>query len=66
MEGPLLIRRIEHFLRRTNMSRTRFSRLATGDPNFVRDLREGRLPREKMERRVEHFMNTYLESANAD
>lgn len=55
----MLLRRIERFLRETGMSWTRFGRLATHDPRFVGDLRNGRTPRPGMEARVEHFMNTY-------
>ena len=61
----MLIRQIERFLRRTDMSATTFSRLATRDPRFVYDLRNGRIPRSRMERRVEHFMNTYHEESHA-
>ena len=61
----MLIRKIEQFLRRTEMSATRFSRLATRDPRFVFDLRRGREPRARMEQRVEHFMNTYRENSHA-
>ena len=57
----MLLRRIERFLRETGLSWTRFGRLATGDPRFVGDLRNGRTPRAKMEQRVEHFMNIYRE-----
>lgn len=62
----MLIRRIEKFLRQTGMPWTKFGRLATHDPRFVGDLRNGRSPRPDTERRVEHFMNTYGESANAN
>ena len=61
----MLIRKIEVFLRRTEMSAARFGRLATRDPRFVYDLRNGRTPRTRMERRVEHFMNTYHEERHA-
>ena len=61
----MLIRKIEIFLRRTDMSPTRFSRLATRDPRFVFDLRQGREPRRRTEKRVEHFMNTYAEDSHA-
>ncbi len=61
----MLIRRIERFLRQTGMPWTKFGRLATHDPRFVEDLRNGRIPRESTEQRVEHFMNTYQESSNA-
>ena len=61
----MLIRKIETFLRRTSMPPARFGRLAAHDPRFVFDLRGGREPRAKTERRVEHFMNTYREESHA-
>lgn len=61
----MLIRKIEVFLRRTRMPPTKFGRLATSDPRFVLDLRNGRSPRPETEERVEHFMNTYREMTNA-
>jgi len=61
----MLIRKIEVFLRRTGMSATKFGRLATHDPRFVLDLRNGRMPRHATERQVEHFMNIYEGNADA-
>jgi len=61
----MLIRKIEQFLRRTDMSAAKFGRLAVRDPRFVYDLRNGRMPRTRMERRVEHFMNIYHEESHA-
>jgi hypothetical protein len=61
----VLIRKIEMFLRRTGMPVTKFGRLAAQDPRFVLDLRNGRIPRSRTEKRVEHFMNTYPEAHNA-
>ncbi|MEZ5695198.1 MAG: hypothetical protein R3E18_01825 [Sphingomonadaceae bacterium] len=61
----MLIRSIERFLREHDMPATKFGRLATHDPRFVLDLRNGRLPRPYTKKRVEHFMNTYKESAHA-
>lgn len=61
----MLIRKIEVFLRRTGMPATKFGRLATQDPRFVLDLRNGRSPRENTASRVEHFMNTYWEQPHA-
>lgn len=61
----MLIRKIDRFLRRTRMPQTKFGRLAAGDPRLVTDLRKGREPRAKLERRVEHFMNTYSENPHA-
>jgi 2,4-dienoyl-CoA reductase-like NADH-dependent reductase (Old Yellow Enzyme family) len=53
------IRSIETFLRRTGMPRTRFGREAVRDPRLVHDLRRGRQPSDRMQRRIEHFMNIY-------
>ena len=61
----MLIRNIERFLRETGMPWTKFGRLATRDPRFVEDLRNGRTPRAAMQSRVEHFMNTYNEASHA-
>ena len=61
----MLIRKIESFLRKTGMPATKFGRLATQDPRFVLDLRNGRLPRTRTEERVEHFMNKYREETHA-
>ena len=61
----MLIRKIEVFLRRTGMPATKFGRLATRDPRFVIDLRNGRMPRPCTECRVEHFMNRYREEMHA-
>ena len=61
----MLIRKVEKFLRQTGMPATRFGRLATRDPRFVLDLRNGRIPRTRTEKRVEHFMNIYPETHHA-
>ena len=61
----MLIRKIEVFLRRTGMRATTFGRLAARDPRFVFDLRNGREPRTRTEKRMEHFMNTYHEDHHA-
>ena len=51
----MLIRKIEVFLRRTGMPATRFGRLATQDPRFVLDLRNGRMPRSETEKKSGTF-----------
>lgn len=61
----MLIRRIERFLRETGMPWTKFGRLATHDPRFVGDLRNGRTPRPETEARVLRFMADWQETANA-
>lgn len=57
----MLLIQIERFLKRTGMPWTKFGRLATHDPRFVADLRNGRSPRPETVFHVEHFMNTYTE-----
>jgi len=57
----MLLRQIEQFLSATGMSTSTFGRRSVGDPRLVADLRRGRIPRARMERRVEHFMNIYQE-----
>lgn len=61
----MLIRKIEVFLRHTQMRATTFGRHAANDPRFVLDLRNGRLPRTQTEKKVEHFMNEYRVMHNA-
>lgn len=61
----MLITRIERFLRETGMPWTKFGRLAAQDPRFVQDLRNGRTPRTRTAKRVEHFMNIYRETSHA-
>jgi hypothetical protein len=62
----MLIRQIERFLRETGMPWTRFGRLATHDPRFVEDLRNGRTPRPETREGVERFMNLYRENSCAN
>ena len=62
----MLITRIERFLRDTGMPWTKFGRLATRDPRFVQDLRNGRIPRPATQSRVYHFINSYREQACAN
>lgn len=61
----MLLRQIEIFLRETGMPWTKFGRLATHDPRFVQDLRNGRAPRPGTERRVALFMRSFRENAHA-
>jgi hypothetical protein len=56
-----MLRTIERFLRRHNMPRTKFGRLAAHDPRLVDDMRNGREPRAAMRKKIEHFMNIYQE-----
>ena len=61
----MLIRKIEKFLAETGMAWTKFGRLATKDPRFVEDLRNGRSPRPATSARVETFMSSYTETPHA-
>lgn len=49
-------RKVERFLRATNMPPTTFGRRAINDPGLVRDLRNGREPRAKTRARIEAFL----------
>ncbi|EIZ80229.1 hypothetical protein WSK_1263 [Novosphingobium sp. Rr 2-17] len=62
----MLLRKIERFLRTTDMAWTKFGRLAVGDPRLVADLRNGRMPRDAMVVRVETFMSAYLATQKDD
>ncbi len=62
----MLIRTIEKFLRQTDMAATKFGRLATHDPRFVLDLRNGRTPRSRTTRRVEQFIARYQDGSNQE
>lgn len=62
----MLIRKIEKFLTETGMAWTKFGRLATHDPRFVEDLRNGRTPRPETEARVERFIANFGETAHAN
>ncbi|HUD90549.1 hypothetical protein [Sphingobium sp.] len=59
---PLLVT-IEKFLRRHAMPPTKFGRECARDPRLVFDLRNGREPGPRVQRRIEHFMNSYCRSA---
>ncbi len=54
-----LIRKIEKFLRETDMAWTKFGRLSVSDPRFVDDLRNGREPGQSVSQRVEDFMSEW-------
>lgn len=47
---------IEQFLSKSGMSPTAFGRAAVGDPNFVPDLRNGRMPSLRLVERVSGFI----------
>jgi hypothetical protein len=51
------LRSIERYLKQTGMAPTAFGRQAVRDPRLVFDLRNGRQLSQRVERRIEHFMN---------
>ena len=51
-----LLFEVERCLRRRNMAASRFGRMATSDPKFVFDLRQGREPRPRTAARVLAFI----------
>ena len=55
-----LLREVEEYLRRRGVPAARFGREAMGDPRFVFDLRNGREPRPRTERRVRAFIGESL------
>ena len=62
----MLLRKIEVFLRRTEMTPSEFGRQVAHDPSFVFDLRRGRIPGPRIQARAEHFMNTHPETSHAN
>ena len=54
--------KVDHYLRRTGMPRTKFGRLAVHDPRLVDDLRNGRQPGPQVTARVEAFLATQREA----
>ena len=52
-------RRIELYLRRSNMAPTRFGREALGDPRFISDLKNGRELRQKTAERVAAWLDAH-------
>ena len=61
----MVMRQIEIFLRETGMPWTKFGRLAAHDPRLVEDLRNGRVPRPAMAKRISTFIESYVEGGNA-
>lgn len=54
-----MLRSVEIFLRETGMAPTRFGRDSVRDPRIVFDMRNGREPGSRMQRRLHHFMKSY-------
>jgi hypothetical protein len=51
-----LLRRIEHYLKQSGTAPARFGRDAIGDPNLMRDLRNGRELRPRTSERLVAFL----------
>lgn len=62
----MLIRKVEKFLRKHDMSATKFGRLAAHDPRFVLDLRMGLIPRAAKETQVTAWMLQYEANAQGE
>jgi hypothetical protein len=56
---------IEAFLARERVSSSTFGRAAVGDPNFVRDLRDGRAPSLRLVDRARAYMAGRRRAASA-
>jgi hypothetical protein len=56
---------IEAFLARERVSSSTFGRAAVGDPNFVRELRDGRAPNLRMVDRARAYMAGRCGAASA-
>jgi hypothetical protein len=54
--GMTLLDWIENHLKEQHISATRFGRQVVGDPRFVLDLRNGRIPRRKTVARLESYL----------
>lgn len=52
-----LLEQIEAYLARSNVSPSTFGRLVVRDPRFVEDLRSGRRPGRKIQKRVSSFLD---------
>lgn len=57
--------KIEQFLRETGMPWTKFGRIVAHDPRLVGDLRNGRVPRPPLAKRIEIYINSYVEGQHA-
>ena len=51
-----LLREVEKYLKNTNVPPARFGRDVMRDPRFVFDLRNGREPRSRTEKRVRAYL----------
>ncbi len=58
-----LIARIERYRERNNLSETQFSARASGNPNFLHNLRRGKVTLESIER-AEEYLDLHEAVAN--
>jgi hypothetical protein len=61
----LLLTEIETFRQRADMTASAFGRTAVNDPNFVGDLRRGRIPSLTLIDRVREFMHSGASSQSS-
>jgi len=63
MDPRDLLERIEKYLQANSLTETAFGVKALGDPNLIRDLRDGREPRRKTISRIIEFMDSMEQAA---
>ena len=56
-----MLMEITKFLRETKMAEATFGRLVANDPRLVTDIRNGRVPRERLAARIRAFMAAHSE-----
>ena len=59
------LHKIESFLAETGIPWTKFGRIVAHDPRLVGDMRNGRNPRPALAKRIENFINSYVEGGHA-
>lgn len=57
---------IDAFLERSGMSATAFGKASVCDPNFVRDLRDGRMPGLRLVEKVDTFIRERSQPAEVE
>ncbi len=62
-QAEVFLNQIELFLKISGMAPTAFGTKAVGDPNFIRNLRDGRQPTLGMVDRVHEFIRSQEASA---
>jgi predicted transcriptional regulator len=61
--SEVFLAQVEAFLERTGMTPTAFGKAALNDPNFIRDLRQGRKPNLDLVEHIQEFMAQFDRAA---